>query len=105
MAAILNEIKEILKKSGLPVVYHSFPENEAPPLPYICYLIPGSNNFAADGQVYFKVDRVQVELYTQLKQPEVEEKVEEALSSFYWEKTEEYIDSEKCYQIIYELEV
>lgn len=105
MAATLNKIKEILKTSGLPVTYRAFPENEAPPLPYICYLIQGSDNFAADGQVYYKADRVQVELYTQHKQPEVEEKVEEVLAAYYWEKTEEYIDSEKCYQIIYELEV
>ncbi len=105
MAVTLDEFKEILCTSGLPVAYRAFPENEAPPLPFICYLVTESNNFAADGQVYYGANCVQIELYTQYKQPEVEEKVEKALSSFYWEKSEEYIDSERCYQIIYELEV
>lgn len=95
----------MLQASSLPVAYRAFPEDEAPPLPYICYLTTGNNNFAADGKVYYGAIHIQVELYTKFKQPEVEEKVEEALSSLYWEKSEEYIDSEKCYQILYELEV
>ena len=76
-----------------------------PPLPYICYLTSGNSNFGADGQVYFSAKRVQIELYTKHKQPDIEDKVEAALSPYFWEKTEEYIDSEQCYQILYELEV
>ena len=99
------DIKANLETSGLPVAYKDFPEEEAPQLPYICYRFPYNNNFAADGQVYFAANHVQIELYTKHKDPETEEKVETALSSFFWEKTENYIDSERCYQIIYELEV
>lgn len=98
-------MKKILEAAGLPVAYRAFREEEAPEMPYICFLVPGSNNFAADGSVYFKVNKVQVELYTQYKDLESEGKVEEALSSFFWQKTEEYIESEKCFQIVYELEV
>ena len=64
-----------------------------------------SNNFSADNVVYKKFDHIQIDLYTKLKDPLTEGKVEKALSSFYWEKTEEYIDTEQCYQIIYEIEV
>ena len=46
-----------------------------------------------------------MELYTKQKDQSSEDKVENALSSFYWDKTEEYIDSERCYQILYEIEV
>ena len=64
------------------------------------------NNFVADGTVFHKADIVQVELYTKHKDLETEEKVEQALSfDFVWSKEEEYIDSEKIYQIIYEIEV
>ena len=101
----LQEFRKILETSGLPVTYRAWPENEAPPLPYLCYYDSGSNNFAADGVVYFSVSRITVELYTELKDVAAEGRVEQALSSFYWEKTEEYIDSEKCYQIMYEMEV
>ena len=101
----LQEFRKILETSGLPVTYRAWPENEAPPLPYLCYYDSGSNNFAADGVVYFSARRITVELYTELKDVVAESRVEQALSPFYWEKTEEYIDSEKCYQIAYEMEV
>mgnify|MGYP000028368646 CR=1 FL=1 len=39
------------------------------------------------------------------KEVETEKKVEEALSDYYWEKTEEYLDEEQCYRIMYEMEV
>ena len=101
----LSEVDVLLKTTGLPVTYRAWPENEAPPLPFVCYVEAGSNNFAADGVVYCPIKRVQVELYTKLKDPETEDKVEAALSSLYWEKNTEYLDTEKCYQTIYEIEV
>lgn len=64
-----------------------------------------SNNFAADNTVYKKFDHIQIDLYTERKDPATEDKVEKALSSFYWEKTEEYNDTEETYRIIYEIEV
>lgn len=101
----LPEIKAMLETSGFPVTYRAWPVKKAPPLPYICYLVSYSNNFGADNCVYYPVNHIQVELYTELKDPNAEDKVETALSSLFWEKTEEYIDSEKCYQILYEIEV
>lgn len=101
----LIELEEVLRSTGLPVAYRAWPTDMAPPLPYICYLVAFSNNFAADGVVYMRTDRVQVELYTRSKEPDEEDKVERALSSFYWEKEENYIDTEQVYQILYEIEV
>lgn len=101
----LEEIKNLLESTGFPITYRDWPESEAPPMPYICYLVSYSNNFAADGGVYCKINHIQIELYTKLKDPEAEDKVEKALSSLFWDKTETYIDTEKCYQILYEIEV
>lgn len=102
----MQEIKAALDKIGLPVAYRSFPENQAPALPYMCYYVSGSRNFAADGKVYEKINQVQIELYTDRKEELVEEKVEEVLDTLaVWEKTETYLDTEKCYQILYEIEV
>ena len=35
----------------------------------------------------------------------VERKVEKALKAFAWEKSVDYLSSERCYEIIYEIEV
>ncbi len=101
----LEEFKKVLEQAGFPVAYHSFPKREAPPMPYIIYITPYSNNFKADGRVYSSSLHIQAELYTQVKDVEAETKVELALKEFYFSKTETRIDAENCYQIIYELEV
>ena len=105
----LTELNQILQSAGYPVAYRAFPENDKdnppPAMPYICYLETGTNNFSADGIVYKRISRIAVELYTSKKDLEAEEKVEKALSSFYWDKDEEYLDDEKCYFVLYELEV
>lgn len=101
----LENFKEILTKSGFPVAYHSFPEKEVPSMPYIIYVTPYARNFKADGRVYSSVSHIQVELYTQVKDMDAEAKVEAALETFYYSKSETGLDSEKCYEVIYELEV
>lgn len=100
-----EQIEEILNQIGLEYRYHHFEEDEAVPPPFICWLIPDSNNFAADGKVYFQSDRVYIELYTDLKDFELEKKVETVLDQkeIFWEKSEEYIESEKMYEVLYEL--
>lgn len=101
----LEEVAQMLRGTGLPVAYRAFPVGEAPPLPYICYLCTTSNNFDADDQVYLPVERIDIELYTKEKDPDLEEKLESALSSLCWEKAEEHLDDERCYEIVYEIEV
>lgn len=101
----IEKIKLLLDTTGIPVAYYAFDEENAPGLPFICFLVTGSNNFSADGTVYQKVNHIQVELYTKKKDIESEEKVETALSSFFWNKDETYLEDEKCFEVIYELEV
>lgn len=101
----LEDMKTLLDTTGYPVVYYAWPEKKAPALPYICFLTAYSNNFGADDRVYYPVAHYQIELYTRCKNPEAEGKVEQALSSYFWEKTETYLDTERCFQILYEVEV
>lgn len=101
----LDQIKTMLESTGLPVVYLSWEEGSAPPLPWIAYRVLYSNNFSADGVVYRPIERITVELYSKLKDQESEDKVESALSSLFWQKSEAYIDDERCYQVAYEFEV
>lgn len=102
----LAELKDLLSTTGLPVTYRLWPVGSAPPLPFICYRVLESRNFAADGVVYQPADLVSVELYTVQKDLVSEAKVEEALhDDFAWEKEETYSDDEKCYIVYYEIEV
>lgn len=102
-----EKIMEMLEEMGLPVAYHHFEESEAPDPPFIVYLSPGSDNFSADGKVYFKIKELDIELYTDKKMPELEERLENILDahSLFYEKTETYIESEKMYEVLYETEV
>ena len=105
----LAEFNKILQSTELPVAYRFFPADDPrkppPNPPFICYFETETNNFAADGVIYKKIARIAVELYTEKKDLVSEEKVESALSSFYWNKDEEYLNDEKCYFVVYQLEV
>ena len=101
----LPELKTMLESTGLPVAYRAWPEGCAPALPFICYFSTGSSNLPADSGVFYSYDNVRVELYTQHKDLNAEAVVETALSGFHWENTEIYISAERCYMILYEIEV
>ena len=102
-----EEITAMLAESGLPFAYHHFAEGESPEPPFLVYLIPGSNNFSADGIVWLKVKQLDIELYTDRKDPVMEEKLEAVLDAhgLFYNRTETWIESEKMYEVLYELEV
>ena len=89
------------------VAYRCFKSGTVPEMPFVCYLVSYSNNFAADGIVYDKINHIQIELYTDKKDLVSEGKIETALlnAGLCWRYIETYIDTERCYQIIYEIEV
>ena len=101
----LESLKEKLVSTGLPVAYRAFPEEDAPDLPFICYLCTDDYPLFADGAVYYDYDNVRVELYTAYKDPKTEALVEAALADYHRKRDETYIDTERCYLIIYEIEV
>ena len=74
---------------------------------FICYLTPGTDNFAADGIAYLKVNEINIELYTDFKDLSVERKVESVLDKFgiYYDKLETWIDSEKLFEVLYSFEM
>ena len=69
----------MLAEMNLPYAYDHFVEGESPDPPFLVFLYPGSNHFAADGKVYFKVNRLNIEFYTDKKDVELEETVEAVL--------------------------
>lgn len=96
-----------MEEMGIPFAYDHFAEGESPEPPFICFLSPGSDNFAADGRVYFKVRQIPIERYTDEKNPETESWVETVLDGhgIFYDKTEVWIESEKLYEVLYSIEL
>ena len=103
----MDKLLDILKSTGFPYAYDHFAEGEAPDPPFVCYLLPGSDNFSADGRVYYRISEARVELYTDQKDFAAEGKLEDALDAcgIFYEKSETWIDSEKLYEVLYVFEI
>ncbi|MCP3025415.1 hypothetical protein [Halobacillus sp. A5] len=103
----LIELKAILDAAGYPVAYSHFTQTENNPVPdppFITYLVDSSSNLFADNKVHQKINNVQIELYTDYKDLEAEEKLEDLLdeNEIPYETLEEWIETEQMYQKIYE---
>ena len=103
----MEKLVAIMEEIGLPFAYHHFAEGESPDPPFICFLTSGSDNFAADGRDYFKINQINIELYTDRKDPDLEDSVEAVLDEhgIFYQKTEVWIDSEKLYEVLYQFEM
>ena len=103
----MERLMAILNSIGIPYAYDHFAEGESPEPPFLCYLLPGSDNFSADGKVYHKISEVRLELYTDYKDLASEQKVEDVIDTagLFYNKTETWIDSEKLYEVLYSFDM
>lgn len=101
----LEKLYSILKATGYSVAYSHFEVKTK--LPFITYLVDGSSNFFADNKVYKKIKNIKIELYTAEKNLEIEENLERLLdeNEIAYETDETWIESEKLFQKIYEVEL
>jgi hypothetical protein len=102
------ELYQSLKSIGFPVAYHHFEgteKNPVPTPPYIVYLFAYSSDFIADNINYKEISNFQVELYTTKKDLQSEALVQNKLKELElpYSKIEAYLDTEKMYQVIYEI--
>ena len=102
-----KEMYSGLKNLGYPVAYRTFEEGEVPKAPFIVWYVDGTDNFAADGIVYEKICSVYIELYTDKKDFEAEERIEKWLTDngIYYDYDETYIESEKYIETLYMCQV
>ena len=102
-----QDVMAMLKETNLPFAYDHFAEGEAPDPPFLLFLFPASENFSADNIAYVKFKTLHLELYTEKKDPVLEEQIETILETheLFWSKSEVYIDSERLYEILYTLTV
>lgn len=99
----MDRLLKILSEMALPFAYDHFAEGESPNPPFICYLLPGSDNFSADGRVYYKIN----EVHCDSKDPALEATLEAVLDEhgIFYNKTEVWIESEKLYEVLYTFEM
>lgn len=102
-----EEINEMMLETGLPSAYEHFSENENPPLPFLIWWLDGENTFSADNYMYYSSLQLNISLYTDEKSTETEKHIEEVLKHhhIFYNKSEDWIESEKLYEILYETEV
>lgn len=102
-----TEVATMVKSIGLPFAYYQFPEGTGQAPPFVVYFYSESNDVFADGTNYQKKPVLNIELYTSEKDFETEAVVEKILNDngLTYYREENYIDSEKLYQIAYEMEV
>ena len=98
-----EQLYQLLQKMKLPLAYSHFNKSQEPP--YLVYFTEDTSNFGADNKVYFKETNWTIELYTDKKELNLETKLEVLLedAELYYEKYEAYIDTEKMYQVRYEI--
>ena len=99
----MDNLIRILESIGLPFAYSHFAKGESPNPPFMVYLFPKAKHFGADGVVFYKKTQVNLEVYTDKKDLELEEKIEEILDRerIYYEKSEAWIESERLYEVLY----
>ena len=102
-----EEINEMMVETNLPFAYHHFAEGESPDPPFLLFLSPRENTFGADNLMYHSFKQLDIELYTDRKSPETEQIIEDVLTEhhIFYEKSEIWIESERLYEVLYEVEV
>lgn len=107
MLMTYGEVMALAQETGLPFAYDHFAESESPDPPFLLFLFPSSDNFSADGRVYFKINELHFELYTDEKNPEIEAQVEAVFDrhGLFYDKSEVWIAEERLYEVLYEMEV
>lgn len=103
----MDKLLKIINEIGLPFAYSHFSEGESPNPPFLVYLFPKNKHFGADGLVFYKNTEVDLEVYTDKKDLELEERIEEILDreKIYYEKSEVWIASERLYEVLYEFKM
>lgn len=90
---------------GIPFAFHHW--DKPPAMPYGVYFDDRTDNFEADNIAYCVVRHFVLELYTRQRDPALEDRMEAVLggAELFWDKDAVYVDSERFYQISYEIEV
>lgn len=104
---ISDAVGEIAGAAGCPHTYYQWAKGSAPEPPYVLFYYPERRDLFADDENYISIVKLNLELYTDAKDPERELRLEAALAGagFSFLKSETYLESESMYEVLYETEV
>lgn len=102
-----KEVADMVAEIGLDYAYYQFNEASGQAPPFVVFYYPGNDDFIADGENYVKVHQLIIELYTDEKDFEKEAAVENVLKNhgYVFTRAEQYIESERMYEVIFSTEV
>ena len=102
-----KEVATMVASIGVPYAYYQFPEGTGQEPPFVVFFYSDIDDIYADDANYQRIVTLNIELYTREKDFENEATIESVLADndLTYYKEENYIDSEKMYQIAYEMEV
>lgn len=107
IVAIAKATNESGERLFSDVAYDHFAEGTNPKPPFLLFHILRSNNFGADNVVYKKIVELNFEIYTEIKNPEIEKEFEDVLDNaeLFYNKNEEWLSEEKLFVTTYSMEV
>ena len=99
----ITDFANLLESLGLPVACNRFNEPQKPP--FLIYLDTSSDNFGADNIVFHESINVDIELYSETINDELENRIKQLLTEngIYYDWVRTWIESEKIYQTNYEV--
>ena len=102
-----KEVYTMLGTAGIPVAYNQFSNATPKEPPFICFLFNDSDDLIADNYNYQPIRTLRVELYTDYKDFELEQTVENIFitNKIPFDRDETYLDSERMYMIVYEADI
>lgn len=104
-----QQIKSMIESFGIAYTYHEWtcPAEDVPALPWAVFRYPNITDFYADNKNYQRVTALEIELCTENKDFGLEQTVEGILANngLTYTKTEDYFDTERMFDVRYELEV
>ena len=96
----LSELNELLNTLDIPVAYSHF--KDLTETPFLIYYVQNEGIRGADNKNMLSEKNIRIELYSDLKNIELETKLEEMLIEYELDKNETYIESEQLLQVSYE---
>ena len=102
-----EEVNTLIANFNLPYAYYQFKENTKQAPPYITFFFSENRDVYADNSNYVDKEQLNIELYTKIRDFDLEKTIEDTLklNGFSYYKEYSFIDSENIWQIAYEMEV
>lgn len=102
-----KEVSTMISSIGIPYAYNQFDNDTPQSPPFVCFLFDRDDDFIADGINYQSIRHLSVELYTDTKDFELEQTVEDVLNAhqLVYSRQETYLESERMYMITFDSDV